>query len=957
MAYATALEKKVDMVVVSEPNKILVRKSSWLKDRRADIAVFFVNKSVEVLKIQEEDGFMILSFQSFTMVCGYCSPNIPVLEFELYVDRLMTATRDIAGEKLILGDFNVKSPLWGSPVWDVRGKYWCEWVAAMNLIVINDGKIPTWTRGNSESFIDITCATEQLAGRVLEWEVLMAETLSDHRFITFDILTRTRKDTGKERQISLMNPTRYKERLMYRMNELGQGNLTIDSLSGAIKTAYKASLVRRGRGKVALLPYWWNVEIENARKESIAARREMTRQKRRMLRPGEAQVFIDEYKNKKRYLSKLIQQSKKTHWDKLCTDLEGDIWGKGYQIATKNLRNPEPPLRLTEMKRIEIARSLFKETNDDWELTSDHHGDTPPFTVDEVKFAAGNLKPGKSPGPDGVPAEAIKLAVDLIPNTMTEELSDLLIRGKFPNAWKNAKLALIWKGKHPIDAPTSYRPICMLDTLGKLFEALIRNRLTTELERREGLSPRQFGFRKGRSTVQAAEYVKDWVRQSRYRMCALFTLDVRNAFNTASWSIIIQELRRRQIPDYLVRMVEDYFKDRRVQVSPEAEIGMSMGVPQGSIIGPTLWNVLYDDVLRLNLGDRVLSVAFADDLALLVVADRPEELKWRADRALGKVDGWMKDHKLALAPEKTEVVLLKGSKRRPVVDFVLQGMSIRPKNSVKYLGIHFDVHATFGKHVSEVCAKADRHTGALHRVLPNLRGPSSSKRKTMLGMVHSIITYAAPVWHQALGMQKYRSMVISSQRRMLLRVVSAYRTVSGVALQVIAGVPPIDLTIEERKRLYDREDGNSAHAHKEELDRTLETWQERWNEEIRVAQWTKKLIPNIRVWLECNHRRVDYYLTQFLSGHGSFKQYACRIGRAEGEQCIVCGQRDTPGHSVFECTRWDTDREELHGQLGVVLTADNIISEMLRGVRSWKIIRKYIATVLETKERERRQEN
>ncbi|XP_018576296.1 inward rectifier potassium channel 2-like [Anoplophora glabripennis] len=83
-----------------------------------------------------------------------------------------------------------------------------------------------------------------------------------------------------------------------------------------------------------------------------------------------------------------------------------------------------------------------------------------------------------------------------------------------------------------------------------------------------------------------------------------------------------------------------------------------------------------------------------------------------------------------------------------------------------------------------------------------------------------------------------------------------------------------------------------------------------------------------------------------------------KIGKAEGEECIECGQRDTPGHSVFECTGWDTDREEFHGELGVVLTADNIINVMLRGVRSWKVVRNYIATVLETKEmEERRQEN
>ncbi|KAA5634955.1 hypothetical protein F3G63_34325, partial [Pseudomonas aeruginosa] len=110
-----------------------------------------------------------------------------------------------------------------------------------------------------------------------------------------------------------------------------------------------------------------------------------------------------------------------------------------------------------------------------------------------------------------------------------------------------------------------------------------------------------------------------------------------------------------------------YLQDRCI-ILTDAEGGVVVkkvtgGVPQGSILGPTLWNILYDGVLRLELGDGAQLIGFADDLALVVSAKKEAELMAITNVALQKISAWMKQKRLHLAPEKTEAIVLSGRRK------------------------------------------------------------------------------------------------------------------------------------------------------------------------------------------------------------------------------------------------------------------------------------------------------
>jgi hypothetical protein len=329
--------------------------------------------------------------------------------------------------------------------------------------------------------------------------------------------------------------------------------------------------------------------------------------------------------------------------------------------------------------------------------------------------------------------------------------------GEFPALWKEARLIMLEKPRKNLNDQASYRPICFLNSMSKLMEITVNERLKKEIEGTGGLADEQCGFRKGRSTTTAMQRVRDiaaHVNSGAYKnreYCIMVSLDVQNAFNSAPWEGILEETRRRDIAPHVIRILCSYQNERSLKVGEQRKLTVISGVPQGSILGPTLWNLYYDGVLRLQMPEGVQVIGYAVDLAVIASAKNAEKLQAITEEAIGQIASWMKKKKLTLAPHKTEAVMLVGCRGILELTAGVEGVEITTAEAIRYLSVVFDRNLRKTEYVRRVTKKGQGIANKLARIMPNQGGPGDSKRRVIASVVYSILLYGAPIWRKATG--------------------------------------------------------------------------------------------------------------------------------------------------------------------------------------------------------------
>lgn len=190
------------------------------------------------------------------------------------------------------------------------------------------------------------------------------------------------------------------------------------------------------------------------------------------------------------------------------------------------------------------------------------------MTTYEVERAVKKIGDRKAPDPDGIPGKALKIASNIIVDRLAQILTQCLREGHFPDEWKEAMLVLIPKEGKSKDSPSAYRLICLLGEVDKLLERVIANRLQRHQakEQEQALSSAQFGFREGKSTVDAILSLKILMEEiiEGGAVTLAISLDVANAFNSIPWRRIVKALKGNKSHHTIYRVLSSYFQDRYI---------------------------------------------------------------------------------------------------------------------------------------------------------------------------------------------------------------------------------------------------------------------------------------------------------------------------------------------------------------------------------------------------------
>lgn len=409
----------------------------------------------------------------------------------------------------------------------------------------------------------------------------------------------------------------------------------------------------------------------------------------------------------------------------------------------------------------------------------------------EVDDVLKNLKSNSAPGWDNIPIKFLKYARYEIVPILTYLANLCFQKGIFPTALKASIITPIFKGGESDDV-SNYRPISVLPAISKIIEKLLNVRLLNYLSKFNILSPSQYGFQRGKSTEDAITDLSTLVTEqldAGYRCLGVF-LDLKKAFDTVSFSILEKKLESIGIRDTPLMLLKNYLLDRKQKVKLgnciSDDVQVSYGVPQGSVLGPTLFLIYINDLCNMKIkGAKVFS--YADDTAVVFTGKSWDNIKIDAEIGLKSIGKWLKNNLLSLNASKSNYMCFSiNNRRQPDSDFNIRIHDCEssstpncncPKlekvSQIKYLGVILDDKLSWHPHLDQVACRV-RKLSWIFRALRHIAPPKSPELKNndllttiYLALVQSVLVYCIPVWG---GAGKTKFLDLERAQRGLLKI-------------------------------------------------------------------------------------------------------------------------------------------------------------------------------------------
>ena len=706
---------------------------------------------------------------------------------------------------IICGDFNAHSTLWEENGNSVTCNKFVDNLIDSPLCILNDGQ-PTRIPDNlnhKPTAIDLTLVSPNLAP-ITSWSPWPDPLNSDHLPIILTLNFNSKPSKPNKNTVS--TPSFIYSKANWEKFSLVLFNNNIDfkyfsSLSPDNMYSYICELIISA-AKLTIPQVdtahtkkhsgnpWWSSDCEIARKNKWSL------YKHYLKHPSPDNLL--KAKQAKNLANRTINHAKQTYWENLVkdTDISSNIqqlWSKIKHIKC-GISLPDYPIHLNNnnlpsdidkanafvdqfalngtlngLSDINsLHRTTFEQTHplpNFHEFPNTQSDYSTLITLDELNTHLLDLNQKKtSSGLDGITNKMIKSLPPQIIELLLILFNTCLSSGSLPDLWKKSIIIPIHKQGKPTHDINSYRPIALTSNVCKLFEKIILSRLTFFCTKNKIIPLNQSGFQKGRSTtehlIKLTTHIKHQFSRRKNILATFF--DVKKAFDQVWHHRLLQKLAQIKLDKNLLLVIQNFLSNRTIQVKINTTYSTSkklhMGVPQGSVLSPILFNIfLYD--LPSVISKNTDLTQFADDICMWqkITLKRSTPLKaiqkiqTNYQNELNKINNYISENGLTLSSEKTKLILFNnGPNSNLLPKFTLCDSPLPYSHSTSFLGITLTSKLNWSPHFENIINKGKSSLNLLKTIASHKWGKNTSSLRTLaLALVRSKLTYAQEVFFTA----------------------------------------------------------------------------------------------------------------------------------------------------------------------------------------------------------------